>query len=72
MLIDLSSYSKLLVCPVCRSKLVVDGHSLVCGSDSCRLRFDVKDDIPVMLADEAQPVAPDEWAALIERSTPRS
>ena len=72
MSIDYSSYVQLLVCPACKSKLVVDGHSFVCRSEPCRLRFDVKDDIPVMLADEAQPVAPDEWAALIERSTPRS
>lgn len=69
MSIDLQSYAQLLVCPACRSKLVVDGHSLVCRSESCRLRFEVKDDIPVMLSDEAQPVATDEWAAILQRAT---
>lgn len=72
MSIDLQSYAKLLVCPACRSKLVVDGHSFVCRSETCRLRYDVKDDIPVMLADEAQPVAPDEWAAIKEKAATRS
>lgn len=70
MSIDLQSYAQLLVCPACRSKLVVDGHSLVCCSESCRLRYDVKDDIPVMLSDEAQPLAPEEWAVIIQRATP--
>lgn len=72
MSIDLQSYAKLLVCPACRSKLVVDGHSFVCRSETCRLRYDVKDDIPVMLPDEAQPIAPDEWAAIIEKAGTRS
>ncbi len=70
MSIDLQSYSQLLVCPACRSKLVVDGHSLVCRAEPCRLRYDVKDDIPVMLSEEAQMIAPNEWAAIIQRVTP--
>lgn len=69
MSIDLQSYAKLLVCPACRSKLIVDGHRFVCRSETCRLRYDVKDDIPVMLSDEAKPVAPDEWAAIVQRAT---
>lgn len=72
MLIDLQSYSQLLVCPACRSKLVVDGHDLVCRSETCRLRYSVKDDIPVMLSDEAQPVSSEEWAAIVQRATPIS
>ena len=67
MSIDLQPYSQLLVCPACRSKLVVDRRSFVCRSEVCRLRYEVRDDIPVMLADEARSVAPDEWAAVIER-----
>ena len=66
MSIDLQHYCELLVCPVCRSKLVVDGHSFVCRSRDCRLRFSVKDDIPVMLADEAQVVSLEVWTAIIE------
>lgn len=69
MSIDLQTYLKLLVCPACRSGLVVDGQSLVCRSETCRLRYAVKDDIPVMLSDEAQPVPADEWVAVIQRST---
>ena len=67
MTIDLSQYAELLVCPVCHSKFVVDGHSFVCRSKECRLRFAVKDDIPVMLADEAQPLSSDDWSAVMAK-----
>jgi uncharacterized protein YbaR (Trm112 family) len=68
MSIDLHRYVQLLVCPACRSKLVVDGQSFLCRSESCRLRYEVKDGIPVMLSDEARPVVPDEWAAILQRT----
>ena len=67
MTIDLSQYADFLVCPVCHSKFVVDGHSFVCRAKDCRLRFAVKDDIPVMLADEAQPLSSDEWSAVMAK-----
>ena len=47
---------EILVCPVCKGNLdyrKTQGE-LVCGA--CRLAFPVKDDIPVMLEDEARQV----------------
>jgi len=43
----------ILVCPVCKTpvRLVKDGAGLRC--DTCRRTFPIKDDIPVMLIDEA-------------------
>ena len=43
----------ILVCPACKTKvqLVKDGAALRC--DSCRRVYPIKDDIPVMLIDEA-------------------
>jgi uncharacterized protein YbaR (Trm112 family) len=43
----------ILVCPACKIKvqLVKDGTALRC--DSCRRVYPIKDDIPVMLIDEA-------------------
>ncbi len=72
MSINLQSYAQLLVCPACQSKLVVDGRSFVCRSEPCRLRYDVKDDIPVMLSEEAQPIALEDWAAIMAKATTRS
>lgn len=50
----------ILVCPICKSPLVYlkDANELVCKAD--RLAFPIRDDIPVMLEDEARALAPDE------------
>jgi uncharacterized protein YbaR (Trm112 family) len=50
----------ILVCPICKGPLVyrkAQGE-LVCKPD--RLAFPIRDDIPVMLEDEARRLAPDE------------
>ena len=45
---------EILVCPKCKQpvELVVEGETLQC--ESCRLRYPVRDDIPIMLIDEAE------------------
>lgn len=44
----------ILVCPVCKApvKLLSDGSGLKC--ESCRRVYPVRDDIPVMLPEEAK------------------
>jgi len=54
---------EILVCPICKGKLVYrkeakDGPELVCKVD--RLAFPVMDGIPVMLEDEARKLPPEE------------
>ncbi len=46
----------ILVCPQCKGTLLYreDRDRLIC--ESCRLAYPVKDDIPVMLVDEAEPL----------------
>jgi uncharacterized protein len=51
---------EILVCPDCKGSLTVDlaTDELVC--DSCGLRYPVRDDIPIMLVEEARrPAAPE-------------
>jgi uncharacterized protein len=50
----------ILVCPICKGPLVyrIGQAELVCKAD--RLAFPIRDDIPVMLEDEARKLAPDE------------
>ncbi|MEA5113428.1 MAG: Trm112 family protein [Geobacteraceae bacterium] len=45
---------EILACPVCKGALrLLDGEeALAC--DKCRLKYPIRDDIPVMLADEAE------------------
>ncbi len=51
---------EILVCPLCKGPLVWHKESLelICKGD--RLAFPVKDDIPVMLEDEARELRPEE------------
>lgn len=44
---------KILVCPKCKGDLDLtpEQDGLICGS--CRLMYEIKDDIPIMLIDEA-------------------
>ena len=44
----------ILACPKCKGelKLTEEGDGLTC--EACRLKYPIKDDIPVMLIDEAE------------------
>jgi uncharacterized protein YbaR (Trm112 family) len=50
----------ILACPVCKGPLVYDKakQELICKGD--RLAYPIRDDIPVMLEDEARELAADE------------
>ncbi len=50
----------ILACPLCKGPLVYrkEAQELVCKVD--RLAYPVRDDIPVMLEDEARRLPPDE------------
>lgn len=50
----------ILVCPLCKGRLIYDKAKaeLICKAD--RLAYPIRDDIPVMLEDEARPVAEEE------------
>ena len=51
---------EILVCPVCKGPLEwkKSAHELVCKA--CRLAYPIRDDIPVMLPEEARTLNPDE------------
>ncbi|RNC68901.1 MAG: Trm112 family protein [Desulfuromonadales bacterium] len=46
----------ILACPRCKNGVTLadDGSGLVCGV--CRVKYPIRDDIPVMLVDEAQKI----------------
>jgi uncharacterized protein YbaR (Trm112 family) len=54
----------ILACPLCKSPLIYDKakQELVCKAD--RIAFPIRDDIPVMLEDEARELTLDEIDAL--------
>jgi uncharacterized protein YbaR (Trm112 family) len=48
---------EILACPKCKSEVRLDEAAarIVCTSPSCGLRYPIRDGIPVMLIDEAEP-----------------
>ncbi|MFU8769249.1 MAG: Trm112 family protein [Desulfotignum sp.] len=49
---------EILVCPKCKQdiRLTEKEDGLIC--DSCRLLYEIRDEIPIMLVEEAKPVKP--------------
>ena len=56
----------ILACPICKSPLRYDkaNQELLCRAD--RLAFPIRDDIPVMLEDEARELSSEETDALYQ------
>ena len=48
---------EILVCPKCKGSLVLtdEQDGLICNP--CGLKYEIRDDIPIMLIDEAQPIS---------------
>ena len=49
---------EILRCPVCKARVHLQGDNSGLKCESCRRVYPIKDDIPVMLAEEAQ-IAPE-------------
>lgn len=54
----------ILVCPICKGKLIYkkEQKELICKAD--RLAYPIRDDIPVMLEEEARKIDLEEYDAL--------
>lgn len=44
----------ILACPKCKTAVKLDSNRLVCQNAVCGLRYPIRNDIPVMLVDEAE------------------
>ena len=55
---------EILACPLCKSPLIYnkEAQELTCKAD--RLAYPIRDDIPVMLEDEARAISDEEYQAL--------
>ena len=49
---------EILACPKCKGDIYINetDDGLIC--DHCKLLYEIKDDIPIMLIDEAKPIDP--------------
>ena len=45
---------EILACPACKSKVNLESNRIVCSNSQCRLRYPIREGIPVMLIEEAE------------------
>lgn len=57
----------ILVCPVCKGPLVYQRKQAELVCRACRLAYPIRDDIPVMLEEEARRIALEEAESLKRR-----
>ena len=46
----------ILVCPKCKGQLELTPDQGGLNCESCRLQYEIRDDIPIMLIEEARPL----------------
>ena len=54
---------EILACPQCKGEVRYDEAAAEIHCRQCHLAYPVRDDIPVMLIDEARSIAPDDGPA---------
>lgn len=57
----------ILVCPESKAPLVLDGETLVSTDPKTRRRYRIDDDIPIMLIEESEVLAEEEWREILAR-----
>ncbi|WP_298866967.1 hypothetical protein [uncultured Gimesia sp.] len=57
----------IIACPKTKAKLICEGDFLISVDHNTRLKYPIKDGIPVMLVDEATEVPQEEWAEIMKR-----
>lgn len=72
MRVDISKVIDDLVCPKSRSELVFDAGNLVCSDPQCRLLFEVMDNIPRLVIEDARELGQDEWRIIMQRHESQS
>ncbi len=64
---DPQQMQDIIACPKTKAKLVCEGDFLISVDSASRLKYPIKDGIPVMLIDEAAEVPQEEWAEVMKR-----
>lgn len=58
---NLQGLLELIRCPKCKSTLIHDGDWLVSSDPTCRLKYEIKQEIPVLIPEEAVAMSVEEW-----------
>jgi uncharacterized protein YbaR (Trm112 family) len=57
----------ILVCPLSKAPLVLEGDTLVSTDRETRRRYRIEDGIPNMLLEEAEELDMEEWAGIMKK-----
>jgi len=57
----------ILVCPLSRKPMVLDGDFLVSTDAETRRRYRIEDNIPIMLIEESEELTEEEWQEIMDR-----
>ena len=58
---------EILVCPLSKAPLVLDGETLVSTDKETRRRYRIDEGIPNMLLEEAEELSAEEWAGIMKK-----
>ncbi len=57
----------ILCCPETGADLVLDGDTLVSVDKNSRRRYRIEDNIPIMLIDDSEQLAEEEWKDIMKK-----
>ena len=58
---------EILVCPLSRAPLVLDGNTLVSTDKETRRRYRIEDGIPDLLIEDSEELDPTTWSEIMKR-----
>ena len=58
---------EILVCPLSKAELVLDGDYLVSTDKETRRRYRIEDDIPIMLIEESETLDLQTWEEIMKK-----
>ena len=64
---NLQNLLEIIRCPRSKAPLVHEGESLVSTDPGCRLKYDIKQEIPVLIPEEAVELSAEDWQATMSR-----
>jgi uncharacterized protein YbaR (Trm112 family) len=64
---NLQGLLEIIRCPKSKAPLVHDGDWLVSTDPACRLKYEIKQDIPVLIPEESTELSLEEWQAIMAR-----
>lgn len=64
---NLQGLLEIIRCPKSKAQLVQDGDWLVSSDPTCRLKYEIKQEIPVLIPEEAVELGVDEWQQIMAK-----